>query len=236
VTARFDLLAAPCIRRVQSFEDLVATPLAGGVNAICWQRTLAGDFGEVVGQLESGEGVVALDEERLRSLPLGDAGRAAVAIILADLKRLRDRDLDPVLNCIHAYPRDEESEALPTDVYSFHADSAPVPAETWLCTYYGAPSEGLRNDEARRRIDVPEMRTALRQAFGEGSDDEFEAHLHASCQDLHYVPLPTARPYSFGLGNLWRIAVGWPGSPVLPCIHRAPATHPDEPPRLLLIS
>ncbi len=41
---------------------------------------------------------------------------------------------------------------------------------------------------------------------------------------------------SFGLGNLWRIAVDYPGSPVPPCIHRAPITRPGRPPRLLLIS
>ena len=41
---------------------------------------------------------------------------------------------------------------------------------------------------------------------------------------LHYAPLPHARSFSFGKGNLWRIAVDYPGSPVPPCIHRAPAT------------
>ena len=45
-----------------------------------------------------------------------------------------------------------------------------------------------------------------------------------------------AEPFSFGLGNLWRIAVEYPDSPVPPCVHRAPATIPGRPPRLLLIS
>jgi hypothetical protein len=45
-----------------------------------------------------------------------------------------------------------------------------------------------------------------------------------------------AQPFSFGLGHVWRIACEHPGSPVPPCIHRAPETAPGQPPRLLLIS
>ena len=61
-------------------------------------------------------------------------------------------------------------------------------------------------------------------------------YLNENFFDLHYAPLPQARPFSFGLGHLWRIATEHPGSPVPPCIHRAPATLPGQPPRLLLIS
>ena len=50
-----------------------------------------------------------------------------------------------------------------------------------------------------------------------------------------FSPLAQARPYSFGVGYLWRIAVDWPGSAVPPCIHRAPETLPGQPPRLVLI-
>jgi hypothetical protein len=67
-------------------------------------------------------------------------------------------------------------------------------------------------------------------------DAEFREALREHCFDLHYLPMPKAQPYSFGVGNLWRIAVDWPGSLVPPCIHRAPETLPGEPPRLLLIS
>lgn len=224
------------IRRVHSFQALATTPFADGVNALCWERTLPGDYGEVVALLGPGEGIVALDERRLRALPVSAAGRVAVAQILADLQLLRERDLDPVLNCIHGYPRDEDAGPVATDVFSFHADSAPVAADTWLCTYFGPPSEGLRNEEARLRVDLPATRAELLKRYGGQDDADFRKFLHENCYDLHYAPGPQAHPYSFGLGNLWRIAVDHPGSPVPPCIHRAPDTRPGQPPRLLLIS
>ena len=74
--------------------------------------------------------------------------------------------MQPVLNCIRDYPRDENPGPVPTDVFSFHADSATVEAGTYLCTYYGAPSEGLRNDEAQRRVDIPATRAELLRRFG----------------------------------------------------------------------
>ena len=226
----------PRIRRVRDFQELVTTPFADGVNALCWGRALPGDFGEVVGLLGDGEGIVTLDEARLRALPASAAGRVAIEVLAADLRRLREHALDPVLNCIHGYPRDEEAGPVPTDVFSFHADSAPVAAETWLCTYHGPASEGLRNEEARRRVDIPETREELLRQFGGDDDADFRDYLSENCYDLHYAPVAGARPFSFGRGHLWRIAVDWPGSAVPPCIHRAPETRPGDPPRLLLIS
>ncbi len=226
----------PRIRRVGDFQELVTTPFADGVNALCWARALPGDFGEVVALLGAGEGIVTLDEARLLALPVSAAGGEAIGVLLADLRRLREHALEPVLNCIHGYPRDEEAGPVPTDVFSFHADSAPVAAETWLCTYYGPASEGLRNEEARRRVDIPATRAELRRLFGGEDDADFRDFLSENCYDLHYAPVAEARPFSFGRGHLWRIAVDWPGSPVPPCIHRAPETRPDDPPRLLLIS
>lgn len=226
----------PRIKIVQSFHELVTTPFQDGVNALCWQRSLPGDFSEVMAHLPAGEGITTLDEARLHGLPVSAAGRAAIAILLDDLRLLREHDLDPVLNCIHGYPRDESPAPVLTDVFSFHADSAPVEADTWLCTYHGAASEGLRNDEARRRVDVPETRAALLEEFGGADDAGFLEYLNENCYDLHYAPFPQAQPFTFGHGNLWRIAVDWPDSPVPPCIHRAPATVPGQPPRLLLIS
>ncbi len=223
------------IKTVQSFHELVSTRLVEGVNALCWPRTLAGDFGEVVRLLGECEGIVALDEARLRALPVSDAGRAAVDVMLEDLRLLQAHGLDPVLNCIGAYPRDEEPGPVRTDVFSFHVDSAPVEADTWLCTYFGLPSEGLDNEDCVRRVDLPETRAALLKLYGGADDAGFREFLNDHCYDLHYAPTPDARPYSFGLANLWRIATEWPGSPVPPCVHRAPETLPGES-RLLLIS
>ncbi len=224
------------IRRVQSFFELVATSFADSVNAQCWERTLPGDFGEVVAQLGGGEGIVTLDEKRLRALKVNAAGRAAIGVMLKDQRLLRERELDPELNCIYDYPRDKELGPVSTDVFSFHVDSAQVPADTWLCTYHGPASECLRNDEAARRVDCCETRTELLQQFGGEDNDDFRAFLAEHCYDLHYAALPQARPFSFGVGHLWRIACDYPGSPVPPCIHRAPETLPGQPPRLLLIS
>ncbi len=224
------------VRTVGSFAELMAAPFADGVNALCWPRTLPGDFGEIVMQLGAGEGVVPLDEARLNILTLSAAGKAARKFLLADLSLLRAQSLAPDLNCIHGYARDEPGATVPTDVYSFHADSAPIEAATWLCTYHGPASEGLRNENAVRRVDDPATRTALLREYGGADDAGFHEFLREQHYDLHYAPLPQARPFSFGLGHLWRIAVDWPGSAVPPCIHRAPPALPRDPPRLLLIS
>ncbi|MEO6245731.1 MAG: hypothetical protein ABIQ12_09865 [Opitutaceae bacterium] len=224
------------IKLVGDFEELIATPFGDGVNALCWPRTLPGDFREIVERLAVGEGRKPVERPRLESLDLSVAGRVARDILLDDLRLLRECGLDPSLDCIRQYPRDTEAGPIPTDVYSFHADSALVPADTYLCTYYGAASEGLRNDQARRRVDVPETRAALLSVFGDGEGAAFDDYLEENCFNLHYAPLPGAQPFSFDPGNLWRIACDYPGSPVPPCIHRAPETPPDGPPRLLLIS
>lgn len=225
----------PCIRRVTSFQELVAAPFAAGVNALCWPRTLPGDFSEIVRLLGGGEDIMVLDEARLLALPVNGAGRVAVEFMLADLRLLHGRELGPVLNRIHAYPRDEQPGPVATHVFSFHVDSAPVEADTWLCTYHGPASEGLRNEDAVRRVDIPATRAELLKEFGGADDAAFRGFLAEHCYDLHHAPVAGARPYSFGRGNLWRIATEWPGSPVPPCIHRAPETAPGEA-RLLLIS
>ena len=223
------------IKVVRNFHELATTAFANGVNALCWPRVLTGDFGEVVELLGSGDGIATLDEPQLRNLPASVDGRTAIGILLEDQRLLRELDRDPALNCIHCYLRDEAPGPVSTDVFSFHADSAPVEADTWLCTYHGPASEGLRNDEALRRVDIPETRAELLKQFGGKDDDAFLEFLNGHSYDLHYAPLPQAQPFSFGVGNLWRIAVDWPGSAVPPCIHRAPETLPGQP-RLLLIS
>lgn len=224
------------IKVVQSFAELVASRFENGVNALCCERTLRGDFGEVVERLGTGDGITTLEDSRLGGLRLSDAGRAAADILLEDQRLLRERGLAPILDCIRGYPRDEDPGVVPTDVYSFHVDSAPVEADTWLCTYLGSTSEGLRNDDAQRRVDIPATRAELLKIFGGGDDAGFLEFLGENCFDLHYAAAADARPFLFGIGNLWRIATEWPGSAVPPCIHRAPETLPGQPPRLLLIS
>ena len=225
----------PRVKLVRSFAELVDTPLDHGINALCWERALVGDFAEVVARVHGSDGLTSLDEARLRSLGLSAGGRAAAEVLIADLELLRDRGLAPVLDCIQGYPRDEEAAPMRTDVYSFHADSAPVPTDTLLCTYAGASTEALRNDQAVRRIDVPATRAELLRHYGGADDAAFGEFLHEHCYDLHYAALPGAQPFAFGVGHFWRIAVEYPDSPVPPCIHRAPETMPGEPPRLLMI-
>jgi len=224
------------VREVGSFAELMATPLVGPFNALVWRRNLEGDFAEVMAALPLGEGITTLEEEDLLALSLSEAGRAAVAAMLEDLHRLRGQGLEPVLDCVHGYLRDADPGIVPTDVFSFHVDSATAEAYTFLCTYHGLSSEGLANAEAVRKVDVPAIRAALLEAFGGEDDAAFAEYLSDQCFDLHYLPLAGARPYTFGVGNLWRIAVQHPGSKALPCIHRAPETPPGSEPRLLLIS
>lgn len=133
----------------------------------------------------------------------------------------------------HEYPRDEDGGPVPTDVLSWHVDSAPVEADTWLCTYHGAPSEGLLNEHALRKVEDPKIRAQLLNLYGGADDPSFSDWVTENHYDLHYAPKPGAQPYSFGQFNLWRATCDWPGSPVPPCVHRAPVT---DTPRLLLIS
>jgi hypothetical protein len=229
-------LALPAhVRRVDSFEALLAARFAATCNAICWERALPGDFDEVVRELHAGEGITTIDDGQLAALTVSGAGEMAVATLLADLRRLREAGHAPELDCVAGYARDQD-EVLPTDVLSFHVDSATVPTDTFLCTYTGVASEGLCGDQAERCVDVPEIRAALLARHGGEDDEEFAAYLHERHFDLHFRPTARARPFSMGLGNLWRLAVQFPGSPVPGCIHRAPATPPGGPPRLLLIS
>lgn len=223
------------VKGVNGYQELLHTPLTEGVNALCWERALEGDFSEVVSALRAGEGIVLLEEEHLRELSVSAAGQKAIQVMLEDVRVLREHGLDPALNCVHGYPRDEKAEVVRTDVFSFHADRAPIEAYTWLCTYHGSPSEGLANEAALRRVDDPETRARLLGLFGGPDNEDFREYLQENCFDLHYAPGPQAQPYSFGVGNLWRIAVEYPGSPVPPCLHRAPDTLAGQP-RLLLIS
>jgi hypothetical protein len=127
--------AHPNVRVVGSFAELVSTPFADGVNALCWARTLPGDFDEITARLGPINEITSLDEEDLRALALSPAGAAARDVLIEDLRRLREHGLGPTLDCIPTYPRDDEAGPVPTDVYSFHADSANTLADTYLCSY-----------------------------------------------------------------------------------------------------
>lgn len=221
---------------VTSFDQLVSTPFGHGINAFCWPRHLPGDFDEITTRLGPLDAITSLDESDLLALPLSPAGQLARTTLLSDLQRLRTHRLDPSLDCIPAYPRDDHPGPVPTDVYSFHADRADAPADTFLCSYTVAASEGLRQEDALPCTQIPATRAQLLRLHGGPDDASFLTFLREHFYDLHYVPAPHARPFSFGLGHLWRIATDYPGCPVPPCIHRAPTTLPGHPPRLLLIS
>ena len=62
---------------VDSFAELAGRPLTNGINALCWPRTLAGDFGEVARLLAPGVDVVTVDADMLQALSLSPAGRIA---------------------------------------------------------------------------------------------------------------------------------------------------------------
>ncbi len=224
------------VRSVASFEELLSTPFADGVNALYWERTLAGDFAGVMRKLALTGGITPLEDGMFEEISWSPACQVAVEAMLGDLRLLRQHGLLPELNGISGYERDEDTGLLRTDVYSFHADSATDEADTWLCTYLGPSSEVLRNDQARRHVDDPAQRALLLKDYGGADDSGFLEYLADYCYDLHYAPLPDACPFSLGLGNLWRIAVDYPGSPVPPCIHRAPENLPGSAPRLLLIA
>lgn len=225
------------VKVVGSFDELATTRFGGDVNALVWPRVLTGDFDEIVARVAAREDDIStLEDEWLRGLGLSAAGRAAVEILIQDQERLRALGLAPELNCIQRYPKDEASAVVPIDVYSFHVDSATVEADTWLCSYTESSSEGLLNEEALKCVDDPATRAELLGRYGGKDDADFAEYLRENCYDLHYVPRTGARPYTFGLGHFWRIATDYPGSPVPPCVHRAPDTIPGRPPRLQLIS
>jgi hypothetical protein len=229
-------LALPAhVRRVDSLQALLAVPFEGPCNSICWERSLRGDFDEVARRLPVRGGLTTVDEADLVRLPVRGPAAVAVATLLADLAGLREAGFAPELNVVLDYARDRD-EVLPTDVHSFHVDSASVPTDTFLCTYSGAASEALAVDEAERCVDIPHFRAALLARHGGADDERFAAWLSERHYDLHYRPTAGARPFSLGVGHLWRLAVQHPESPVHACIHRAPPTPPGAARRLLLIA
>jgi hypothetical protein len=221
------------IHYVTNFQDLVNTPFHGETNAICWTRGLAGDFAEIVEKVTPTGNITVVEEEELGTLPLSEEGQLARDILLQDLEALRALGASPVLNVISHYDQDDTYPFFPTDVYSFHVDRSPIPTATFLCTYYGDPSDILPNAQGRQKIRIPEIRAELRKLY-DGAEEGFETFLSDHFFDLHYQAEPDAHIISLGLGHLWRLAVDHPESQVEPCIHRAPREKSGRK-RLLLI-
>lgn len=221
------------VQVVSTFEGLLA-PFSTSINARCFERSLPGDFEGLARvfapRAEAEGGLLVLTAAMLREVRGLDP--LAVATLTDDLARLEALGRAPQLNVVLRYPRDPSGLAFPVDVYSFHADRAPVEADTFLCTYAGAASEGLEFADAERLVDDPALRAALRQHFGRA--EGFDEFLERESFDLHFRPRAGAAPFTFGPGHLWRIAVSSPGSAYPPCIHRAPEELGT--PRLMLIA
>jgi hypothetical protein len=221
------------IQTVSSFEALVSTHFLGEMNAICWERTLEGDFAEIVDKFEITDNLEEIDLDELRNLKLSTQGDLAREILLKDYEFLKDYGASPSLNIIEFYERDDSFPFFPTDVYSYHVDRSPIPTATFLCTYFGAASELISNSEAEQKVLIPEIKAELRKLF-HGKEEDFDAFLTENFFDLHYQAKPAAQITNLGIGNLWRLAVDYPESASLPCIHRAPEERGGEK-RLLLI-
>lgn len=218
---------------VSTFSELIETHFQGDINAMCWYRSLDGDFKEIVSKLQLKDNITEISAEDLLALQLSEKGNIAREIILNDLQLLADFGALPSLNLLKNYDRDEEFDFISTDVYSYHVDRSPIGTDTFLCTYYGAASDILPNEQAVQKILVPEIREKLRELH-DGPEEEFEDFLKDCFFDLHYLAKPNAHPTNLGLGHLWRLAVDHPAQKVVPCVHRAPVENEGEY-RLLLI-
>ncbi len=223
----------PQVRVVSTFSELVYSDFFGEANAICWSRNLCGDFKEIVAKLDLKGNMTEVSVKDLLALQLSEQGHVAREIILKDMQLLTDYGASPSLNLLKCYERDDEFDFISTDVYSYHVDRSPIETDTFLCTYHGAASEILPNDQVEQKILIPEIREQLKQLH-DGPETEFEAFLEEYFFDLHYRAKADAKPVNLGTGNLWRLAVDHPAQQVLPCVHRAPVENDGEY-RLLLI-
>lgn len=221
------------IGMASSFSELVNTNFQGERNALCWHRNLEGDFKEIADKLQLKENITEVHPEELLALQLSEKGNTAREIILNDMQLLTDFGASPSLNLLKCYERDDELDFISTDVYSYHVDRSPIASDTFLCTYHGAASDIIANDQAEQKILIPEIREKLEELH-DGPSEELEDFLKENYFDLHYQAKPNAMPVNLGLGHLWRLAVDHPEQQVLPCIHRAPEENEGEY-RLLLI-
>lgn len=223
----------PQIGVVSTFSELVHTDFKGVMNALCWHRNLEGDFEELVGQLQLKDNITEIYPQDLLALSLSKKGILAREVILNDMQLLADFGASPSLNLLKCYERDDVFDFISTDVYSYHVDRSPVATDTFLCTYHGAASEIIANDQAEQKVLIPAIREKL-AALYDGPVETFEDFLKENYFDLHYQAQPHASQINLGVGHLWRLAVDHPQQNVLPCIHRAPMEREGEY-RLLLI-
>ncbi len=221
------------IEVVSTFPELVSTKFYGEMNAICWSRNLIGDFDEIVNKLELKENITEISTDDLLALNLSKHGQLARETILNDIQQLTNFGASPSLNLIKCYERDNEFDFISTDVYSYHVDRSPIETDTFLCTYHGASSDILPNDQVEQKILIPEIREKLKHLHN-GSENQFTIFLEEYYFDLHYQAKQNAQPINLGLGHLWRLAVDHPTQQVPPCVHRAPIENDGEY-RLMLI-
>ena len=220
------------VHSVTTFPELIETPFQGKTNALCWTRDLQGDFQEIIKKLELTDNITELSADDLLQLSLTTQGCIARDTILSDMQLLTDIGALPSLNLIKHYERDNELDFISTDVYSFHVDRSPIATDTFLCTYYGAASDILPNDQVQQKIQIPEIRIQLFNLY-DGPETGFDSFLEEYFFDLHYQANDNAVPINLGTGHLWRLAVDHPTQQVLPCVHRAPVENDQL--RLLLI-
>lgn len=164
----------PQIKVVNDFPELVNTTFQGLNNAICWQRNLFGDFEEIVCKLSLEENITEISIEDLLALNLSENGNLARKIILSDIQLLTDFGASPSLNLLKCYERDDELDFISTDVYSYHVDRSPIATDTFLCTYYGAASDIIANDQVEQKILIPEIRKKLKDLYDGQNDQDAE--------------------------------------------------------------
>ncbi len=218
---------------VSTFQELVNTPFQGKVNAISWSRKIVGDFEEIVNAFDFQENMIEIDLSDLRNLTLSEGGAIARTTLLNDYELLQNHGASPILNIIKYYEEDDSFPYFPTDVYSYHVDRSPIATDTFLCTYYGSPSELIPNEQAIQKITIPAVRKELSKLY-DGKPADFESFLSEHFFDLHYEAKANILPTRAELGHMWRLAVDHPKSEVLPCVHRAPKEANGQK-RLLLI-
>ena len=223
----------PQAKLVNTFQALANEVFEDHVNALCWYRHLDYNFKEIVEKLTLIEDITEISIAQLEQLKLSDSASKARDVIIYDITLLTELGASPSLNLIKEYQRDEELDFISTDVYSFHIDRSPLATDTYLCTYYGAASDIISNDQVEQKIHIPEIRQKIKSLF-DGEDHEFDDFLEETYMDLHYQPKNGATPLNLGIGHLWRLAVDHPDQKVLPCVHRAPKENAGEL-RLLLI-